>query len=629
MRATLLMAGGLAAALAAGPGRAEEAKRLDPVVITATKGETPSEQLGAAVTVLTEEDLRLLLQQDTGEALRPVPGVEIQRSGSPGKESSIRIRGATPNQVQVLVDGLRVKSPTLGTVDLSELSLDAVDRIEIIRGPQAGLYGADAIGGVVNIITRKGEGRPRAFAHVEGGSHQTFRQRVGVQGAHGPFNYNLSGSHYDTDGQFDNDESSRWALAGRLGWDFPWGGELSLTGRYAKLELELPVHDVGPPVVLDPNSRQQTETWLYTLTYTQRPFAWWDVRARYGEWRNNQGFQDAPPPPPPGTTFPDTPQAFQINTRRHEVELVNAFHPAPWTTLTLGAEYRSEHGHNKGAFRESIGTVGLFVQDELRFFDRLFLSGSLRWEDNDTFGDELTPRVSAVYAHRETGTRLRATWGRGFRAPTLNDLFFPGFANPDLRPERSRSWDVGLDQRLWQGRVRFGATYFHNDFEDLIQIQPAAACPPGNPFGCPGNVGRAESRGVETYLELEPLDWLLLSATYTFTDTEDEDTGQPLRRFARHRWAFGATLTPIPRLSLFARAHVVSRQFESSFAGHNPGWHRIDVGGTLQLLGRVGVMERLELTARIENLTDERYSEVFGFRALGFHALAGLRAHFP
>lgn len=617
---TALTVAVLLAATGPHPAPGQEARRMDPVVVTATKVETPQEQLGATVTVITEEELRDYNYSRIEEALRTVPGVEIQRSGSLGKTTSIKIRGAGAAQVVVLVDGLRVSSPTLGTADLSELSFDAIDRIEIVRGPQSTLYGADAIGGVVNIITKKGQGPPRGSVSFEGGSYETFREQANLQGAFGGFNFNLSGSRYDTRGQltkFDNDDSELTSFAGRLGYDFPWKGELSLSGRYAKLDLDLPVFStIPPPTVLDPNAQSQTETWLYTLTYNQPVLPWWDVRARWGQWWNNSGFQNSPPPGSFTTIS-------QINTRRQEAELINSFATGKWNTLTLGAEHRAEQGRNRGVFREEITTIGVFAEDQVRLFDRLFLGGGFRWEDNDQFGDELTPRVSVALVVKETGTKLRGAWGEGFRAPTINDLFFPGFGNPDLKPERSESWEVGLDQKVWQNRIRAGATYFHNQFRDLIQFvfDPATLS-----FG-PLNVGRAVTQGVEAYGEAEPLDWLLLYVNYTFTDTEDLETGLALRRFARHRWNTGVRVTPIERLSVFAQAHVVSSQLETPTL-RNPGYHRIDVGGTWRLLPRIGLMEKLEFTLRIENLTDERYDEVFGFRALGFNAQAGLRAFF-
>src|SRR5262249_22040689 len=160
-------------------------------------------------------------------------------------------------------DGMRVSSPTLGLTELSELTTDAIDRIEVVRGPQSTLYGADAIGGVVNIITKKGQGPPQGMVWAEGGNYSTFRERANVQGSFGGFNYNLSGLRYDTRGQFDNDDSDLTAFNGRVGYDFPWKGELSLTGRYAKLNLDLPVFSTIPTTVFDPNSQSKSQTYLY------------------------------------------------------------------------------------------------------------------------------------------------------------------------------------------------------------------------------------------------------------------------------------------------------------------------------------------------------------------------------
>src|SRR6266545_4299368 len=517
----------------------------------------------AAGAVVDGQDFQAYHYSTTDEALRNVPGVDIRRSGSLGKTSSISIRGANSNQVQVLVDGVRVKSPTTGQADLSDLSPDLIERIEIVRGPQSTLYGADAIGGVVNIITKKGQGPIHGSVWVEGGSYGTMREQANVQGSFGGFNYNLSGSRYDTRGHFDNDDSNLSSFNGRIGYDFPWKGELTLTGRYLKLDNGLPVASTFPRLVFDPNAQSQSETYLYGLTYKQPLFPWWDLSLRWGQWWNNSGFQN---PPPPGTST----TISQIDTKRQEAEVVNSFRLASWNTLTAGFENRAEQGRNAaggtfpGRFRASLETRSGFVEDSIRLFDRIFLDGGLRYESND----------------------------------------------------------VCVDQKLWQNRIRFGSTFFHNQFTNLIQF----VFDPVTFLAMPINVGRAVTEGVESYVEVEPLDWLLVWANHTYTRTEDLLTHRPLRRFAPNRWNTGVTVTPIERLTVFAQAHVVSKQFESPAAGRNPGYYRLDVGGTLRLLGRVGKMDRLDLTLRIDNVTDHRYAETFGFPALGLNALVGLRA---
>jgi vitamin B12 transporter len=599
----------------------EEARRLDPVVVTATMVPTPQEKLGATVSVVTGEEITQYNYDQLADVLRQVPGVEVQTSGTPGKVTSLSIRGGGPQRALVLVDGLRTASPTLGSTDLAEFTVDAIERIEIVRGPQSTLYGADAITGVVNIITKKGQGAPRASVWMEGGNYTTFREQVNVQGAFSGFNFNVTGSQFNSAGNLPNDDTSQTALSGRLGYDFPWRGELSLTGRYTYLSNELPIF-FTPPTVLDPNSKSQTEVGLYNLAYKQPLTEWWELKASFGQLFNNAGFQNRPPP---GTLT----DVSQINTSRLQADLLNTFTIPKWNTLTLGWEYRSESGRNvtEGSFPtefdDTLNTLALFAQDELSLFDRLFLGGGLRWEDNSQYGTSLTGRASAALLINEIGTKLRFAWGQGFRAPTINDLFFPGFANPDLQPERSTSWEIGFDQRLWKDRIRFGATYFDNNFRDLIQF----VFDPTTFAFQPENVGRARIQGVESYAAFDPLDWLGFYVNYTYLDAEDLDTGQELRRVPRNTINTGVTVTPWSRLSLFMQANVVSSQLESSFAGRNPGYYRIDTGGTLLLAGRHGVLNRLEMTVRIQNLTNQSYDEVQGFPALGINAMVGLRAY--
>ena len=251
--------------------QAQEPKRVDPVVVTATPVATPAEQLGASVSVVPGEDFQTYHYPSLDEALRSVPGVEIRRSGAYGKTTSVTIRGASANQVQVLVDGLRVKSPTLGQVDLSDISPDLIERIEVIRGPQSTIYGADAIGGVINIITRKGKGGPfQATIQQEVGNYDTLVSRATVSGAWKILNYALSASHFESNGQFQNDETDANAISARVGATLPWDSTLDFVFRYNKNDVGVPVKGVFPgpqPIVpiINRNARSQSETTIFSL----------------------------------------------------------------------------------------------------------------------------------------------------------------------------------------------------------------------------------------------------------------------------------------------------------------------------------------------------------------------------
>ncbi len=621
---TWLLVVSLAAPLTA---HAQEAKRVDPVVVTATPVATPAEQLGASVSVVDGQDFQTYHYPTVDEALRSVPGVEIRRSGAYGKTSSVTIRGANANQVQVLVDGLRVKSPTLGQVDLSDLSPDLIERIEVIRGAQSTLYGADAIGGVVNIITRRGTGGPiQASVQQEVGNYDTLVSRAAVHGAWKILHYALSASHFESNGQFQNDETDTNAVSARVGATLPWDSTLDFIFRYNKNDIGVPVKGVFPgpqPIhpIINRNARSQSETTIFSLEGKTRPVPWWETRGRLGRYENSAGFQD---PVDPGVAF-DSPVFSQVNVERREAEWVNSFFIGKWSTSSVGLEHRREIGESRNTFRAVSETESVFFEQQLRFFERLFLTGGFRVEDNSVWGTTTTERGSLAFLIKETGTRLRGSAGTGFRAPTFNDLFFPGFGNPVLQPEESLSYDFGVDQKLWNNRIRLGLTYFQNEFKNLI----TCCIPiPTAPFGGPFNVGRARSAGIEFTSEVDVLPNLVASLNYTYTDSENLATDRLLPREPRHRWNIGLTWEPIARLSLFTQVHVVTEQLEPFGEVYNSGHTRVDVGGTWRILERMGLLKKLELTARIQNLLNEGYAEVRGFPALGINALVGVRASF-
>ena len=617
----------------AGLAAAQETKRLEPVVVTATKTETPAGELGASVSVVTEDELRAYQYATVEEALRRVPGVEVRRSGSLGKTSSITIRGANANQVQVLVDGVRVKSTTTGQAELSDISPDLIERIEVIRGPQSTLYGADAIGGVINIITKKGRGPFAASVEQQAGSYDTYASRATLGGSWRLLDYSLAGSRLESNGQFRNDDSTQEALNGRLGLALPLDSRLDFTLRWNRSETGLPVKflstNFGPlPIVpvIDVNNRQSSETSVLGLSGRTRPVPWWESEVRLGRYENLLWFIDLPDPAdscPFGAPceFPS-----RIRVERREAEWLNHLHVGTWSTSSVGLEYRHEEGDNRSStpFAARGWTRSAFFQQQFRVLDRLFMSAGVRVEDNSIFGTSTTERGSLAYVVKAWGTRLRGGAGSGFRAPTFNEQFFPGFSDPTLKPEESFSWEAGVDQKLWENRLRLGLTYFQTSYENLIALVTTATFP----FVRGVNAGRSRAAGIEWSVEADLLDTLTASVNYTYTDTETLATDRPFPREPRHRWNVALTWEPVRTLRLFAQVHAVTRQFESRAAGYNRGHTRVDIGGSWRLLERWRGVQSLDLTARVQNLLDEGYAEVRGFPALGINGLVGLRAAF-
>ncbi len=483
---------------------AQEQKSVDPVVITATKVATPSEQIGASISVVNGDDFQTYHYPTVDEALRNVPGVEIRRSGSYGKTSSITIRGANANQVQVLVDGVRVKSPTLGQVDLSDLSPDLIERIEIIRGAQSTLYGADAIGGVVNIITRKGTGGP---------FQASVQQEVG--------NYDTLASRATVDRGLEDPELRAVGLALREQRPVPERRHQRQCAerarrRHAAVELLARLHlplqqerhrgagEGGLPGPAADRPDHQPERQAAVGDHHLQPGGQDPAGGVVGDPGPSLPLREQPGLPGPGrprVSF-DFPVFSQVDVVRKEAEWDNSFFIGKWSTSTVGLEYRREEGENKGVFRTATETKSVFFEQQLRFFDRLFITGGFRVEDNSVFGTTTTERGSVAFVIKETGTRLHGSAGTGFRAPTFNDLFFPDFGNPNLQPEKSLSYDFGVDQKLWKNRIRLGLTYFQNNYTNLITCCVSI---PTAPFGGPVNVGRARSAGIEFTSEVDVL----------------------------------------------------------------------------------------------------------------------------
>jgi len=628
---------------------AQELRQVDPVVVTATKIAEPRSQVGATVTVITEEELKTYNYLTVDDALRQVPGLEVQRQGSAGKFSQVRIRGTSTQQVQVLIDGVRVKSPTAGTFDFSDLGLDQIQRIEVVRGPQSTLHGADAIGGVIQIITKQGQGPFSAYASSEVGNHDTLRERVGFSGSYKLLDYSFGAAWFESNGQFPNDGTEQRGIASRVGVTLPADGHIGLAFRYNRTKNDLPFDGNSTPVpfspffVLDRDSRQQSETTTLSLQWDQKPVEWFEVHGRVSGFWNQLGFQDP-------FTLSDARIAFnsdsndessQIDTNRQDIELLGAFHLGKWNTFTVGVEQIYEYGRNRSSggflgrgvasvFSKQIDNFAYFFQDEIKLFDRVILSAGRRHDDNSAFGGATTNRAGLVVRVPETDTRVRGSWGEGFRAPTINDLFFPGFSNPNLKPERSESWEAGVDQNFFKKRVRLGATYFENKFDDLIQFVSV-----GGLFR-PVNVAKAWTQGEEVTIEIEPIDRLLFTANYTHVETKDFSTRGELRRVPHHVGNIGVTWTPIPALTVYTQINVVSSQGDLAFDPvlfvstpvRNPGYYRIDLGGVYNIVPKRGNFPALDFTARINNVTDQRYMEAFGFPNLGLNALVGLQARY-
>ncbi len=581
-------------------------------VLTPTRTETVASQTGSSFTVVTRQQIVDSRQTDVAEVLRGVPGLDVVRQGGPGGVTSVFMRGANSNHTKVLIDGIPVNDPGSAgrAFDFSLLSIDNIERVEVLRGPQSTLYGSDAIGGVINVITKRGEGPLSVEADLMGGSYGTSRKAIGASGGTDEVYYSFGASYLRSDGftqaarRLGNTESDgvRDAnFSGRFGWTPAENFDVDYVFRYIDQDVEIDDVDffTGPVDAFDREvrtdaffNRVQTRLMLLDGFWEQKAgFALSDYQRR----DTKPGFFDP--------QFVGQSQTFDYQ---------NNFRLGEEHVLTAGFEYLDESGGIYSLTERGQYQTSLYVQDHVGLTERWFLTTGFRWDDHSSAGSAETYRVTSRYNVPETRTAFHGSIGTGFRAPALEERFNNWVGNPDLRPETSFGWDCGVEQAFFGDRLVVDGTYFRNDFSNLIEFFPTG------PFtGVLRNVGRAFSSGVEltTAWKLNPC--TTLTANYVHTLTRDLETGLQLQRRPAHKAAFRVTRRLRgDRARLHMNMLYVGPRRDAVYTLHE--YFRLDLAGSYQLT------PRCELFARIDNVLDESYEEVWGYQTAGISGYAGV-----
>ena len=617
------------------PAAEPQEPTLPPVFVTSTRTETPLEQVTTSATVITAKDIQDQQAVTVLEALRHVPGLDVVQLGSRGASTSVFVRGAESDHVLVLIDGVEVNSTTLGAFNFAHLTTDNVERIEILRGAGGTLYGSQAIGGVINIITKKGQGPLEAGLSLEGGNGSTHRQALSLRGEAGKLGYSFNAARMETQGfRSVNDDYRNLAASARL--DYQVTEDASLKGIFHFVKTDLGLFNnnnfASQP---DPNAREASTQYLGKLEWEQKIFKNWDYRisgSLFKEHIKDSDDVDA-------CTFfgfpCDSRTRDRFRPRIDTGEFQTNYRFEEWSTTTFGIEYKRRSASTSGGIDKAIRNLGYYLQEQFQFLDRrLIMIPGIRLDDNQSFGTAWTPSFSAAYLFRETGTKLKGGYAKGFKAPTLNELFFPpgfgcpAFGNPNLGPERSWELNAGVEQTVLSERVKLGATYFHREVQDLIEGRPI----PGNPFGClrAENVGIARFDGVEWSLGIKILSFLSVNANYTYLDWDTADG--KLRRRPRHRGNLNLNYF-LDRISVHLIANFVGRRDDFRTASPfgdttKPGYVKFDLASQYSLPWQVPGVKNVTLFGKIENLFDKRYEEADGFRARPLNFLLGVRATF-
>jgi vitamin B12 transporter len=631
---------------AAEPADAEPSIVTREVVISATKTPVPVTQLTSAAEVIMGEELERRQVKTVVDALRLSQGLTVFSSGGPGTASSVRIRGSNSDQVLVIIDGAIMNSGTLGNFNFANLTTDNIERIEILRGAQSMLWGADAMGGVINITTKKGTGAPSASAFFEYGSFSSIREGGQVSGKKGPVDFSAAISRWDYTGfsavnyrrgASERDGFHNWQTSARLGIALPYEGRLDFNFRLLQGRSNF---DGGFGSGFDTlGAFTNGQQFVYSASYNQPITTWWNQALTLSrQTEDSESFS--------GTTqrnvqtgVVSAPFLFrsQVDTVANRIELQHNFQIGKPLLLSVGYQFRDQQGENRDLLTNNLdiphkvlSSHAGFAQAQFNLWDRVFATAGVRQDEYNVFGSATTYRTTAGYLHQETGTKFRGSYATGFRAPTFNQLYFPNFGNPNLKPEKSQSMDIGVDQYLLDNRLTLSGGFFWNRFRDMIIAQANNfSC---GPFGfCAENIGAVNTKGWEAsvkYAVVKDMPFIKsldVQAQYTNTLTRnlDQQSGNRAPRIPVDQWSMIISYQPIDPLRVNLEGRYVGSRFNDST--NLQSMRAFDVWN---ISASYDVTNRVQTYVRVDNIFNEKYEEVLLFGTPVRSIFVGLRVNY-
>jgi vitamin B12 transporter len=599
MTAKLRFGAILIGALVATPTVAQQGQPTvsDDVVVTASRiAETADETL-APVSVVTREEIERRQIQSVPEALRRVPGLTLSNNGGVGKTTSVFLRGTESDHVLVLINGVKVGSATLGTFNFDSLSIDDVERIEVVRGPRSHLYGSEALGGIIQIFTRKPTEDIRAHASIGYGSDETVEARAGFSGRESGIGFSANASYIETEGfnscgdgstippaacfntEPDKDGFERSSVSGTLDYTFDNGITVEANGQYADSDNEFDGSFVN---------ESESENYVLGGRVLASPTDIWDLTVAAGYTVDDSD------------NFLDGTFQTRFKTERNTLSLQNDLYLLEDNISTVGVDFqRDEVSGTTDYDEDSRDNTGVFAQHRIEF-GRHTVQASGRVDDNEQFGDHLTGGIA--YGLRVTeAVRVTASYGTAFKAPTFNELYFPGFGNPDLDPEESESAEIGVAVTL--GGFDLGANLFHTEIDDLIAFDSATFAPQ--------NVDKARITGLEVYTggSVEGFD---VTASATFLDPRNASGGanddNQLPRRAEQIFDLSVDRTlgdfglGVGSLSVGGDLHYESERFDDL-----ANTRSLAAFTTVDLRANLAVTETWGVDLKLSNIFDEEY----------------------
>jgi len=579
---------------------------LQEVVVTASRIEEPAEETTGSVTIITSEDIKRSNAKDITELLRTVPELNLVQNGGPGKEASVILRGGDSRHVLVLVDGVRVNSPTTGSFDFSGILLDDIERIEIVKGAQSTVYGSEAMAGVINIITKKAK-KTGIELSLEAGSYGTYSPSISLFTNSQRHSLRLTGSYYSTDGisaasaGSERDGYENTSFSGTFTLKPSERIDLTIFTRYIDDRTELDGFDfMTGRAIDDTNYVQRGERLLGLITMRTLFIESWEQIIKLSQSEEKLKGSD------PDTFFNN----YTIKTLQRELNWQNNLYLHDNYILTAGIDLRYEDAINEGNFDESRDSHAFYINNRITLLKDLIINGGLRYDHYELTGNRTTYRLGALYNIRPLNTRLRLNYGTGFRAPSMNELYYPWYGNASLKPERSSSWEAGIEKAFFSERLLLSLTYFREDYKDLIVPDPLT--------WQATNINRAEIKGVETGLRVSLAEDISLRAGYVNLDAEDRETGERLSRRPMHRLNLELSGKKGPFSSSIYYIYTGGR-YDSAIKGNLPPYSVVNISASYR------VSNTLSTFMRIENLFDRNYEEAGGYGRPGLSIYGGMK----
>ena len=605
----------------------DAAAGADEVVVTATRIPTPESQVASSISIITGEEIEARQLRTLPDVLKDLPGLNVVRSGAPGGQTSVFMRGTNSDHTKVFVDGIDVNDPSSpnASFDFGQFLTQDIAKIEVLRGPQSGLYGSDAIGGVINIITKSGSGPASLVARVEAGSFDTFNQSAGLAGSADGFHYTANIEHFHSgatpvtpldllapgerriDDYYDNLTAST-----KLGLNLSDVFDLGLVGRYTDTHLR----NTGENFATFPGTPDSAQSADHTRQYYTRGTAHLALFEGHFEqtlgvaYSNLDSSATSPDGPPSDYSGNRLKLDWQGNVKLTRDEI-----------LVLGAEHQKDEISSPISAGTAIDSG--YAELQSAFAGALFNSLSVRYDANDRFGSKVTYRLAPAYLIGATGTKLKASVGSGFKAPTLSEMFqnFPNFGffgNPNLRPESSVGYDFGFEQRAADS-LRLGVTYYRNNIKNLITDNGT--------FTSYANVGRAVTDGIESFVSYQASPALELRADYTFTQAYDDILHEVLLRRPKHKASVTAEWRATAKLSIAPSVLYVGAWIDGNRDFSIP---RLTAGGytIADVAANYDLTDRLSIFARVDNMFGRHYEVPVGFLQPARGVYAGAKAKF-